>query len=277
MVPKDIVVFLEPGADPARLACAALLAKRWQAHLIATYVVRPIEGMPFASYTMGRALEAFLESYAEQVAQDVAAARAVFDRLTERRSFTSEWRVSDNETPDELMLHARHAALAVLGPPAAQRTQDAPLGLSERVLFGSGSPCLLVPDGWRGEAVGRRIAIGWNGSCQATRAIAAAMPFLVEAESVNLVVVPQAESTGTYGTDPGVSMAGHLSRHGVPVSVDARGGTDAGMVLVERCAEIDADLLVMGVVGRARLSEFLLGGATGTIMKRIPIPVLVAA
>jgi nucleotide-binding universal stress UspA family protein len=277
MVPKDIVVFLEPGADPARLACAALLAKRWQAHLIATYVVRPIEGMPFASYTMGRALEAFLESYAEQVAQDVAAARAVFDRLTERRSFTSEWRVSDNETPDELMLHARHAALAVLGPPAAQRIQDAPLGLSERVLFGSGSPCLLVPDGWRGEAVGRRIAIGWNGSCQATRAIAAAMPFLVEAESVNLVVVPQAESSGTYGTDPGVSMAGHLSRHGVPVAVDARAGTDAGMVLVERCAEIDADLLVMGVVGRARFSEFLLGGATGTIMKRIPIPVLVAA
>lgn len=277
MVPKDIVVFLEPGADPARLACAALLAKRWQSHLIATYVVRPIEGMPFASYTMGRALEAFLESYAAQVAQDVAAARAVFDRLTERRSFTSEWRVSDNETPDELMLHARHAALAVLGPPAAQRLQDAPLGLSERVLFGSGTPCLLVPDGWRGDSVGHRVAIGWNASCQATRAIAAAMPFLVEADSVNLVVVPQAEPPGTYGTDPGVSMAGHLSRHGVPVAVDARAGTDAGMVLVERCAEIDADLLVMGVVGRARLSEFLLGGATGVIMKRVPIPVLVAA
>jgi nucleotide-binding universal stress UspA family protein len=136
---------------------------------------------------------------------------------------------------------------------------------------------LLVPDGWRGDTLGRRIAIGWNGSCQATRAIAAAMPFLVESESVNLVVVPQAEAAGTYGTDPGVSMAEHLSRHGVPVAVDARGGTDAGAVLIERCAEIDADLLVMGVVGRARISDLLLGGATSTILRRVPIPVLVAA
>jgi len=277
MVPKDIVVFLEPGADAARLACAAVLARRWQAHLIATYVVRPIEGMPYAGYMVGRALEAFLETYTAQVTHDVAEARAVFDRLTERRSFTSEWRVSDNETPDELMLHARHASLAVLGPPAAQRTNDAPLSLSERVLFGSGSPCLLVPDGWRGDTLGRRVAVGWNGSCQATRAIAAAMPFLVEAESVDLVVVPQAEAPGTYGTDPGVSMAGHLSRHGVTVAVDARAGTDAGVVLVERCAELGADLLVMGVVGRARISELLLGGATRTILRQVPIPVLVAA
>lgn len=276
MVPKDIVVFMEPGADAARLACAAQLAKRWQAHLIATFVVRPIDGMPYAGYMVGRALEAFLETYAAQVAHDVAEARAVFDRLTERRSFTSEWRVSDNETADELMLHARHAALAVLGPPAAQRTQDAPLGLSERVLFGSGSPCLLVPDGWRGEAIGRRIAIGWNASCEATRAIAAAMPFLVEAEAVHLVVVPEAQAPGTYGADPGVPMAEHLSRHGVPVVVDARGGRDAGDVLVDRCGEIGADLLVMGVHGRARLSDVLLGGATRTVLSRTAIPVLVA-
>lgn len=277
MTPKDLVVFLEPGADAARLACAAQLAKRWQAHLVATYVVQPIDAMPYAGYMVGRALELFLADYTAQVREDVAASRAVFDRLTERRSFTSEWRVSDNETPDDLMLHARHASLAVLGPPAAQRRDTAPLGLSERVLFGSGSPSLLVPDGWRGEALGRRIAIGWNASCQATRAIAAAMPLLVEAESVHLVVVPQAQAPGTYGRDPGVPMAAHLSRHGVPVEVDARAGTDAGAVLLERCQELDADLLVMGVMGRARLSEFLLGGATSTILKRVPIPVLVAA
>ena len=277
MVPKDLVVFLEPGADAARLACAAQLAKRWQAHLVATFVVRPIDGMPYAGYMVGRALEAFLETYAAQVAHDVAEARAVFDRLTERRSFTSEWRVSDNETADELMLHARHASLAVLGPPAAQRAQDAPLGLSERVLFGSGTPCLLVPEGWRGEAIGRRIAIGWNASCESTRAIAAAMPLLVEAEAVNLVVVPEAQAPGTYGADPGVPMAAHLSRHGVPVAVDARGGRNAGDVLVERCGEIDADLLVMGVHGRARLSDLLLGGATRTVLARAAIPVLVAA
>jgi nucleotide-binding universal stress UspA family protein len=33
----------------------------------------------------------------------------------------------------------------------------------------------------------------------------------------------------------------------------------------------------MGVVGRARISDLLLGGATSTILRRVPIPVLVAA
>ena len=43
MAPKDLVVFLETGQGVSeRLAYAAALAKRWQAHLIATFVTQPL-------------------------------------------------------------------------------------------------------------------------------------------------------------------------------------------------------------------------------------------
>src|SRR5688572_25301460 len=121
MFPKDLVVFLEPHPSPSqRLAFAASPAKRWQAHLIATFVTQPLALNPHAGFAVGTGLSDMLVEYQAGAAAALTQARAEFDHLADRRSFTSEWRVSDNETDEVLMLHARHASLATLGPPARQ-------------------------------------------------------------------------------------------------------------------------------------------------------------
>lgn len=279
MFPKDLVVFLESdGRHGRRLEFAAALAKRWQAHLIATFVARPLDADPHAGFAVGNAVEAMLSTYRAQVGQAAADARRDFDALCDRRSFSSEWRVSEDEEGEALVLHARHACFAVLGPPGAQRETPVPFGLSENMLFASGRPCLLLPDRWPPDAgTGRRIVVGWNGSREATRSIAAAMPFLVEADIVRLVVAPRARGSGVYGPDPGADMAAHLARHGVAVVVDSSSSDDAGDLLLERCAALDADLLVMGAMGRSRVSEFVFGGATRTIFASASLPLFVAA
>lgn len=278
MSPKDLVVFLESdGRHARRLQFAATLAKRWQAHLIATFVARPLDADPHAGFAVGNAVEAMLATYRTQVFQAAADARRDFDALCDRRSFSSEWRVSEDEEGEALVLHARHASFAVLGPPGAQRDTPVPFGLSEDMLFASGRPCLLLPDGWPAESgTGRRIVVGWNGSREATRSIAAAMPFLVEAETVRLVVAPRAPG-GVYGADPGADMAAHLARHGVPVVVESSSAEEAGEALLRRCAEVEADLLVMGAMGRSRISEFVFGGATRTVFAAARLPLFVAA
>ncbi|MGJ7901023.1 hypothetical protein [Lysobacter sp. 1R34A] len=173
MNPKDLVVFLEqyPGRSQ-RLAFAAALAKRWQAHLIATFVTQPLALNPHASFAVGRAISAVLDDYLAAASAASAQARAEFDSLTARRSFTSEWRVSQDETCEGLMLHARHASLAVLGPPSRQTRPATMLSLAEDSIFASGRPCLLVPDDWSDERIGSRIVVGWNGGREAARAIA---------------------------------------------------------------------------------------------------------
>lgn len=277
MFPKDLVVFLEQEPDRgARLAFAAGLAKRWQAHLIGTFVAPPLDLDPHVAYAVGDALVELLGAYRASVAQEEAQARGEFEALTQRRSFTAEWRLSDNEPGEALMLHARHASLAVLGPPARQRTRPTTLGTSERLLFASGRPCVLVPPGWRSdEPAARRIVIGWNGSAQATRAIASALPLLAEADTVYLVIAPDARPQGAWGADPGVDMAAHLSRHGVPVVVDVCEGEHAGPLLLRRSRMLDADLLVMGAMGRPRVSGLLFGDATHAVLDEVALPLLV--
>jgi nucleotide-binding universal stress UspA family protein len=277
MFPKDLVVFLETHQDhDQRLAFAVALARRWQAHLVGVFVTQPLALHPHAGFAVGNALTSMLAEHEAQTHASLAQARTQFDALVDRRSFTAEWRVSDKETGEGLMLHARHASLAILGPPARQATTTTLLGLSESMIFASGRPCLLVPTDWPSERIGARIVVGWNGGREATRAIADAMPLLTAAASVHLVVVPDARTQASFGHEPGADMAAHLTRQGASVILEQHVGEDAGAVLLDRCAALDAELLVMGAMGRPRISEFVFGGATRTVLERARLPLLLS-
>ncbi len=275
--PKDMVVFLEATrAGDTRLAFAAGLAKLWQAHLIGTFVVRELALDPHAGFAVGDALTDMLATHAKRTEESLSKAKTEFDALSRNRSFTSEWRVSDNEGSEALMLHARHASMAILGPPARQRTTATRLGLSERLIFSSGRPCVLLPEGWPAERIARRIVVGWNGGREAVRAIADAMPFLAAAQSVHLLVAPNARLRGLCGPDPGADMATHLARHGVRVTLELHAGDDAGMALLDRCRSVDADMLVAGGCAHPHVSEFVPGRATRAILDGVTVPLMMS-
>ena len=277
MMPRDLVVFLEERqAWTRRLAYAVALAHAWQAHLIATWVARPLALDPHAGFAVGPALEQMLAEREAAAAAARDGARAAFAQLTDRRSFTAEWRVSDGETGEALMLHARHASLALLGPPQRQRSAPSALGLAEQMILASGRPCLLLPDAWPTDRLPRRVVAGWNGSREAARAIADAMPLLVAADAVQLVVVPEARHRLLHGADPGADMAAHLARQGAPVTLEQHAGDDAGSLLLARCDALDADLLVLGAMGRSRVSEVVFGGVTRTVLERARRPLLLS-
>ena len=65
-------------------------------------------------------------------------------------------------------------------------------------------------------------------------------------------------------------LAKHLAHHGMEVTVDTvdAAGRDVGTVIKSYCATRDADLLVMGAYGHSRLREFILGGATNSMLSR---------
>lgn len=278
MDPKDIVIFLEPTAQSdRRLDYALLLAKQWQAHLIATFVVPPLGIDPHAGFAIGTGITHMLEQYHQRTEEAVARARQHFEALTHHRSFTAEWRVSDEFEGEALMLHARHAALAIVGRPVRPDLGTVSrLNLATHLIFASGRPTLCLPDHWPAERQPRRIVMGWNGSREATRALSAAMPLLRAADAVHLVVVPDVLLRGLLGPNPGADITAHLARHGVKVSLDQCRGDDAGEVLLDRCRAVDADLLVMGAVGRSRISEFIFGGATHHILAKAELPILLS-
>ena len=74
----------------------------------------------------------------------------------------------------------------------------------------------------------------------------------------------------------GEELAKNLARHGIDVileNVDAA-GRSIGEVLETHAASCGADLLVMGAYGHSRLREFILGGATQSMLSKPPLPIL---
>lgn len=278
MKPKDIVVFIEEKEGRmGRLSFAAALAEKWAAHLIVTFVADRVELNSYNSFAHGAGIGAMLRKHREKVEEAAAQTKATLEKIAHDSKITFEWRFSENEDGEALMLHARHASLAIIGPSGYPIGSRRTLSLSEDIIFASGRPTLLLPIDWPPERTGGGIVVGWNGSREAANAIANAMPFLVDAESVHLIVVPEARVQSFLGADPGADISQHLARHGVRVVLEQHQGRDAGTVLLERARSLNADMLVIGACGRSRISEFVFGGTTRTVLTRAELPILLSS
>jgi nucleotide-binding universal stress UspA family protein len=120
-----------------------------------------------------------------------------------------------------------------------------------------------------------RVMVAWDGSRQAARATGDALPFLLKAKAVEVVIVAGERSKSDEV--PGADFAQHLARHGL--KVDVKRVSDAGGVgetLLSHAADIGADFLVMGGYGHSRLREFILGGATRGILDAMTLPALMS-
>jgi nucleotide-binding universal stress UspA family protein len=119
--------------------------------------------------------------------------------------------------------------------------------------------------------------VGWDGSLQAIRAIAAALPLLRRASVVKLVLINPDQLSELHGEQPGADMALYLARHGVPVEVVVeRTGATAGNALMALARDCGAGLMVTGAYGHSRYREWMLGGVTRELLERARMPLLIA-
>src|SRR3546814_7989003 len=82
------------------------------------------------------------------------------------------WYRSDHEWGEGLMLRARYSSLSIIGSGERLSKPRTNLSFSEDMIFASGRPILLLPEAWPAERLPRHLVIGWNGSAEATRAVA---------------------------------------------------------------------------------------------------------
>jgi nucleotide-binding universal stress UspA family protein len=171
--------------------------------------------------------------------------------------------------------HARLHDLAII--PIGEQ---APLQhyVAECVVFGSGRPTIVVPEEpKRGRPSSfDMVGIAWDFSRPAARAVADALPILSRAKSVRVVTVTQEKTIHTRRSS--AELAKHLACHGIKVVLeeeDAAGRT-IGEALENYATAHDLDLLVMGAYGHSRMRDFILGGATKTIVAAPPLPVLLS-
>ena len=146
----------------------------------------------------------------------------------------------------------------------------------ESALFQSGRPVLIVPYIQQAGFKLDNVMVCWDGSRNAARALGDAMPFLVRARAVEVVVV--AGEAPKSNEIPGADIAHHLARHGLKVELEeiVSADLDVPNTILSHAADAGTDLIVMGAYGHSRLRELVLGGATRGILNAMTVPTLMS-
>lgn len=177
------------------------------------------------------------------------------------------------EVTEVLVAHSRLHDLTILPMPEGDYvSQLDSLWYAETIIFGSGHPTIVLPQKRKdsGPVALDKVIVAWDKSRPAARSISDAMPILQQAKRVRLLTVFGEKSINSEGS--GAEFARHLALHGLSVvvdEVDAKGRT-IGEVLREQVEIHEIDLVVMGAYGRSRLREFILGGATKSMLTHPP-------
>ena len=288
-----LVPLLGDDDDGVGLAAAYAVAEPFRAHVDGMFMrpdpveaIMSLEGQaaPELIDTVARASSAAWDARARLAREAFEAARAaadaaLADQPTGTDSVTAGWREvtggaqlvlpAEGRLSDLIVFAGIHSAGSAhrrrLFEVSAAACDPAPAaGAGE----GAGSD---RPD--RPESIGKIIALAWNGSAEAARAVAGALPLLHNAEEVHILTaasartdVERADGLARYFGWQGLSCERHAM---YPTS-------QVGPALLAKARELRADLLVMGGYGRSRVSELVFGGVTRTVLGQYGLPILLA-
>jgi nucleotide-binding universal stress UspA family protein len=292
MAIRTILAPLSGGSsNEGAIETACRLALRFGAHVEGLHVrADPTDALPLLGQDISTPVAAELIGLAEREGEDNAIkARAVFDAAIARHGFalrekplgagqaaaggtSAAWREAVGQVSAIVPQRARLNDLVVLGQ--SGRVADKPHSdtLDETVVHG-GRPVLLAPARALGP-VGEVVAIAWNASPEAARAVSGALPFLVEARAVHILSVGKEEEALSDA-----ELAAYLGWHGIAAAahhVQPVKGVNTGEALLASARDQGADLLVMGGYGHAPWREMIFGGATAQIVGTSRLPVLLS-
>jgi len=275
----EIVVFIDGQTETESiLEFAGMLAQEHRARLISVFMQPAPIVTPAETFARGKGMQSTIEVHRAQLERIEAQRHAQFEDIVRRHGIRpeSEWR-SLPYLSSEVGVHAYYADLAVIARPESAGETAGPPGLAESLVLSSGRPIIMFPPRGTVSQV-RRMLVAWNATRESIRAVADALPLLVKAEAVEVLVVDHQRHPAGHGQEPGADIARHLARHGAHVEVRriTSGGKDVGQLLLSQAAAFGADLLVMGAYGHSHLREWMFGGVTRTVLYEAGLPVLMS-
>ncbi len=278
------------GGSPA-MDLALRVAAAFSAHVIGLHVrTDPATAVPLVGEGMSGAMVEEMMAAAERLAAARAAtARTVFDEACARHGVplatapaagpgaagpSAEWVDVTGREEEVVAWRGRLSDLVVITRPREGAESRTTMTVNA-ALMESGRPLLLAPSTPPAE-VARTVAIAWNGSAEAGRAVAASLPLLARAQTVTILSVSEDERTAGA---PAGELAAYLAWHGIAArceTVAAGPHGHAGEALLSECTGRGIDLLVMGAYTHSRLRQLILGGVTRQVLHHADLACLLS-
>lgn len=281
MLSRIIVPVRGDGMIETVLGHAAALARLHNAHIIVTHCrARAEDLMPFSRALPAFARETMIQQATELADQQEQAVRAQLHALTQSLALTEtdrpmprtasvEFLEEYGMMADVIKHNGRLADIIVVAKPDRDRNLGA--NSLKSALFRTGRPVLMCPPN---RAVppdfGSRITVAWNGSLEASRAVAMTLDIAKSAQSVTILAGGKGEPHGA----PAEELVEYYRLRGISAAVhrfEARSPAEALLRITE---ELRADLLIMGAYGQNHERETLFGGNTQVVVDKAEIPVV---
>ncbi len=275
---KNILIHLDHSSGCRnRLEAAFGLARKFDAQVTGLFVV-PNYIVP--SYVEAQISVDLITDVTEKAMARASETLAGYRKLAKDTGVDMQGHVIEGQLIPILREHSKYADLLVLGQDHPEDADNASYGLADALLFEGACACLVVPHSGKLATPGKRVLLTWNASRESAHALREAMPLLSEAETI--VVLSSEPDDGDNDLARGHPHARELDRflrsHGIEavssgISDPDRSATDA---IIGQAVEMNADLIVMGAYGHARLREIILGGVTHDLLKQSQLPLLMA-
>lgn len=269
--PRSILLHIDSSErSSVRVAVARQLAEDFDAEVVAQpCMLTALARYPYAVGGAAAAVELLL-------ALDREGLNKVHATFIKAAAGSTRLRWADPlaDGPWGFARRALYADLMILG----QREEDDPVSgelpadFLPSVLVESGRPALILPYAGEIGTIGRTVLVAWKETREAARAVSCALPWLKRARQVHVMGFGE-------GMDESLrSLQRYLTTQGVAATTQTGGPEegDVGNALLSKAADLSADLLVMGSYGHSRAREWVMGGATRTILRTMTLPVLMS-
>lgn len=281
MLYKILVPVRGDGKGDNVLAHAAALAHRFKSHIVVAHCrARAEDMMPYGVPLPAFARDTFLKQaqvLADQVEEGM---RGELRVLAEKLQLvetdapkgdapTVEFVEQPGRMVDVIKHFGRLADLIAV--PKPDRDRNVGSNSLKAALFRTGRPVLMCPHADTVPAdLGAHLAIGWNGSTEASRAVALALPLIGGASEVTVLSGGKGEPHGATAAE----LVSYLALRGVAAKVHTFDSRNPGKALLEETKAVGASMLVMGAYGESHERETLFGGNTQTVVDRAELPVI---
>jgi nucleotide-binding universal stress UspA family protein len=143
-------------------------------------------------------------------------------------------------------------------------------------LFDTGRPVLILPPKKNWQWQDKTIALAWDGSLPAARALYNALPLIGKVEKLYVLCGREADEELDPEAEKGVQI--YLQTHGLAAQIIrvTRGDLSLPESLLARAKDLKADMLIMGAYGHSQFREMVLGGVTEFMLKQADIPLLLS-
>jgi len=261
-----------PGEENPTLRLACKLAQRLQAHLDGIHAAV----LPTAAFAVPEAVT--VQVMEAERSRHIAEGKAEWWQKTlDAYHLQGNWRVGEGDISQVLCLAAASSHLLIME--RSIDTEDAlpGFGTTSQTVFAANHPVLVIPSDTALAETGRRVLVAWNGSLEATRALAGSIPILAKAEHVWILDGQTNSGPDGLAWLPPLDLAGWCSRHGIPAELRHFEPVKSTAVeLLQFSDNVHADLIVLGAWGHSRLAEMVLGGVTRSLLREAQLPMLMA-